>query len=81
MASICPDEAENAAPRENRSLRLHRPAHVAECLDISLSTVRRLMRDGELEVVHIGGSVRITETSLKALLKDGRRRAKRAGKK
>lgn len=48
---------------------------VAEFLDISISTVRRLIRNGELKAIRIGASVRITEASLDRLLNAGRRRS------
>lgn len=51
---------------------------VAELLDISVSSVRRLIRDGRLGAVHIGASLRVTEHSLAALLK-GERAAQPSG--
>lgn len=50
---------------------------VAELLDISISSVRRLIRGGQLRAVHIGVSVRVTETSLEALLKAGKQQTRR----
>jgi excisionase family DNA binding protein len=54
---------------------------VAEFLDISISTVRRLIRNGELKAIRIGASVRITEASLDRLLNAGRPRSTPRGKK
>lgn len=39
----------------------------ARYLRVSLSTVNRLIRDEELDVVKLGGSVRITERALRDL--------------
>jgi excisionase family DNA binding protein len=60
---------------------LHRPSHVADCLDTSLSTVRRLVRQGKLEAVYIGSSLRITDRSIRAIAKSGTRRSRPRGKK
>jgi excisionase family DNA binding protein len=54
---------------------------VAELLDISVSSVRRLIRDGRLAAVYIGTSLRVPEQGLEALLKAGARRSKGRGKK
>jgi hypothetical protein len=61
--------------------RLHRAAHVADWLDTSISTVRRLVRLGKLDSVYIGASLRITDGSVRALANAGTRRSKPRGKK
>jgi excisionase family DNA binding protein len=63
------DDAPPPAPR-NQCLRI--PA-VAEQLDISISSVRRLIRDRQLEAIRIGSSVRVPESSVDRLLESGRR--------
>lgn len=73
------EDLEPAAPSQPR--RCHRIAAVAEVLDISPSSVRRLIRDGQLEAIRIGASVRVSATSLERLLSNGTRRSKRKGKK
>jgi excisionase family DNA binding protein len=40
-------------------------------LSVSLRTVRRLIKDGKLPIVHVGRSVRIRPEALEALI-DGR---------
>lgn len=62
-------------------LRLHRPSHVAEWLDTSLSTVRRLVREGLLEAVYVGASLRVTDRSYRYVVKHGTRRSRPRGKK
>ena len=77
------DEAEEIASHTDTHApaRLHRAAHVADWLDTSISTVRRLVRLGKLEAVYIGASLRITDGSVRALANAGKRRSKPSGKK
>ena len=74
------DDREDRSPttRRNQCLRI---ASVAECLEISISSVRRLIRGGQLQAVQIGASVRVTEESLEHLLSAGKRRSRRGSKK
>ena len=46
-------------------------AEVAEILNVSLRSVRRLIKDGKLPIVHVGCSVRIRPEALEALIDDG----------
>jgi len=46
-------------------------ARVAEILNVSLRTVRRLIKDGKLPIVHVGRSVRIRPEALEALIDGG----------
>ena len=64
--------------QRNQCLRI---SGVADILDISISSVRRLIRDGQLESIRIGSSVRVPEVSLERLLNAGRRRSRRKSKK
>jgi hypothetical protein len=66
---------------EKCPVRLHRPSYVADWLDTSISTVRRLVRVGKLEAVYIGASLRITDSSVRGLARSGTRRSKPRGKK
>lgn len=43
-------------------------AEVAEILNISLRSVRRLIADGRLSVVHLGRAVRIRPEALQTLI-------------
>jgi excisionase family DNA binding protein len=43
-------------------------AEVAEILNVSLRSVRRLIKDGKLPIVHVGRSVRIRPEALQALI-------------
>jgi excisionase family DNA binding protein len=47
---------------------MHKKEEVAEYLRVSPSTIDRLIRSGQLEVLKIGRSVRITEKALKRFL-------------
>ena len=71
------DETTTTAHRK-RCLRI--PA-VAELLDVSPSTVRRLIRNDELEAIQIGNSVRVSDVSVDRLINAGRRRYRRLVKK
>jgi excisionase family DNA binding protein len=72
------DDGAVATAQRTRCLRI---LTVAQDLDVSVSSVRRLIRNGELEAVRIGNSVRVTEVGLDRLLKAGRHRYRRLGKK
>ena len=72
------DDGLPAAAHPRQCLRI---PTVAELLDVSPSTVRRLIRDGRLEAIRIGSSVRVTEASVGHLLDAGRRRYRRLMKK
>lgn len=74
-------DRETGAPITVRRRRCHRIPAVAEDLDTSPSSVRRLIREGHLEAIYIGSSVRVTDESLEALLKTGTRRRRPRGKK
>ena len=67
-----------AAARRRQCLRI---PTVAELLDVSPSSVRRLIRNGELEAIEIGGSVRVIDASVDRLIDAGRRRYRRRAKK
>jgi excisionase family DNA binding protein len=41
---------------------------VAEMLSVSLRSVRRLIKDGKLPIVHVGRSVRIRPEALEAFI-------------
>lgn len=45
---------------------------VAECLNISISTVRRLIAKNELKAVKVGGSLRVQESDLKKYVEEKR---------
>jgi excisionase family DNA binding protein len=47
---------------------LHTAAEIAERLNISIRSVRRMIADGRLPIVRIGGSVRIRPETLAALI-------------
>ena len=49
-------------------------SEVAELLQVSLRTVRRLIADGTLPVARVGRSVRISTETLNAFLSDQARR-------
>lgn len=46
---------------------------VAERLQVSCRTINRLVGNGDLTVIHIGRSVRVSEEALKALMTAGDR--------
>ncbi len=46
-------------------------AEVAEMLSVSLRSVRRLIKDGKLPIVHVGRSVRIRPEALEAFIDGG----------
>jgi excisionase family DNA binding protein len=46
-------------------------AEVAEMLSVSLRSVRRLIKDGKLPIVHVGRSVRIRLEALEAFINGG----------
>ena len=70
------DDAAAPATLVRRCLRI---SIVAEELDVSVSTVRRLIADGKLVSIRIGSTVRVTEASLDALLRGGARPSRRRG--
>jgi len=47
---------------------LHTAAEVAERLNLSVRTIRRMIADGRLPIVRIGGSIRIRPETLAALI-------------
>ena len=62
-----------ASPDAPRTLRrsLLTAAEVARILNISLRSVRRLIKDGKLPIVHVGRSVRIRPEALEAFIDGG----------
>jgi excisionase family DNA binding protein len=52
--------------------RLYSLSAVAERLDVSVDTVRRLVGRGELGVVRIGASVRVPDSELAAFIERAR---------
>ena len=75
-----PEDGDGPTAAAHRRQCLRIPT-VAELLDVSPSTVRRLIRDGRLEAISIGSSVRVIETSVERLINAGRRRYRRLVKK
>jgi excisionase family DNA binding protein len=59
---------------------LHRIPEVAAGLDVSMSTVRRLVHYGHLEGILIGKSLRITDRSYRRLIEHGTSRRRPRGK-
>ena len=55
-----------------RPERLLTPQQVAERLQLSLRTVRRLIADGKLRVFRLGRAVRIAEADLEQFLDQAR---------
>ena len=53
-------------------IRLFSVAAVAECLDVSVRTVRRFIKSGELAVHKFRGAVRISESDLRKFLETHR---------
>ncbi len=64
-----------------RPVLLHSPQHAADLLDTSISSVRRLVRLGELEAVYLLTSLRITDRSVQRVAKNGTRRTRSRAKK
>jgi excisionase family DNA binding protein len=62
-----------ASPDAPRTLRrsLLTAAEVAEMLSVSLRSVRRLIKDGKLPIVHVGRPVRIRPDTLEAFIDGG----------
>ena len=55
--------------REPRNvLKLHTKQSLANYFGVSLSTIHRLIHTGEIEAIHVGRSVRITEESVKKFI-------------
>ena len=53
------------------ALRLLTIKDVAERMQVSCRTIHRLVGNGDLKVIHIGRSVRVSEEALKAFLNQG----------
>jgi len=51
------------------NLRFYSVGKVAEILDVSIRTVRRLISDGELETIKVRKSIRISDTHLDEYVK------------
>jgi hypothetical protein len=75
------DQEIASATAERCPVRLHRPSNIADWLDTSLSTVRRLARAGILEAVYVNASMRITDRSYRRVAKQGTQRSRPRGKK
>ena len=55
--------------REPRNVfKLHTKQSLANFFGVSLSTIHRLIRTGEIETIHVGRSVRITEEAVKKFI-------------
>lgn len=61
-------------------IRLFSVAAVAECLDVSVRTVRRFVSSGELAAHKLRGAVRISESDLRKFLETHRSGGCGAGK-
>jgi excisionase family DNA binding protein len=61
----------DAVPPSSPPAPLLTAAEVAERLNISVRSVRRLIKDGRLPIVRIGGSVRIRPEALATLINEG----------
>ena len=60
--------------REPRDVfKLHTKQSLANYFGVSLSTIHRLIRTGEIETIHVGRSVRITEEAVKKFIISQRR--------
>jgi len=80
-SKITDDDVMSSAAEVQQPERLYRLATLADLLDTSISSARRLVADGEFEVVYVRGSPHVRERSYKAYLKRGTRRRKPRGKK
>ena len=78
-AMTSPDDLKSRKPRVRK--RCHSIPAVADTIEVSPSSVRRLIRDGVLETIYIGASVRVTDESLERLIQAGTRRSSRRGNK
>lgn len=67
-------QSDQQAPEdERRPTKLLRPKEVAELLSVSLSTVKRMVRAGELPVRRVHGLPRfVLDEVIEALPRDGR---------
>jgi hypothetical protein len=74
-----PDDLQGRKPSVRK--RCHSILAVAETIEVSPSSVRRLIRDKVLETIYIGASVRVTDESLERLIQAGTRRSRRRGNK
>jgi excisionase family DNA binding protein len=65
-------DAFTSGPKSPRVFRepLHTAAEVAERVNISVRSVRRMIADGRLPIVRIGRSVRIRPEALSALINE-----------
>jgi excisionase family DNA binding protein len=54
------------------SITLLKPQEVADTLRVHIRHVYRMVDKGELKAVRFGGSVRVVESSLNALIEAGR---------
>ena len=79
-AEIAEDRGLNSAAAEQPPERLLSIQTVAELMDVSASSVRRLIADGALEVVYVGALVRVPERSFRAFVNAGMRRRKSPSK-
>jgi len=61
---------------EMMTIQLHTIEDIGKILNVSRSTVYRLINHGDILVINVGGCRRITETSLKKFMKDRERAAK-----
>ena len=68
------DVTNSGVTRRQSLLRLR---DVAARLDLSLSSVRRLIRDRKLPVVKLNAAVRVRERDLESLIQGGLRRSVR----
>jgi excisionase family DNA binding protein len=59
-------------PKAVSGERFHTPAEVAERLHVHVVTVRKWIKDKELEAYDLGGTYRVSETALLAFV-DARR--------
>ena len=55
--------------REPRNVfKVHTKQSLANYFGVSLSTIHRLIRTGEIETIHVGRSVRITDEAVKKFI-------------
>jgi excisionase family DNA binding protein len=55
--------------------RLYTESQVAEYLSVSVRTVKRFRRAGQLKYVAVGGSARFTDAQIRAFIQDQEKRA------
>ena len=56
--------------------QLHTIKDIGKILNVSRSTVYRLIDSGDILVINVGGCKRVTETALRKFIKDRERAAK-----